>query len=165
MSNQMKEEDSLGKAFDLRLMKRLLKYAKPFAGVIALCVLLLMLITATELLRPKLIQIAIDDYIKGIDVPLIVYDQEPDYKNVEFDGKYYVRENIIKDKAAIDEKNVYQLIKYQDGYFMAHGRLNPNTGDITVTEEDNLYLIKSDKQSSIAQPLTKEQYLIFRKYN
>jgi ATP-binding cassette, subfamily B, multidrug efflux pump len=165
MSNQIKEEDSLGKAFDLRLMKRLLKYAKPFAGVIALCVLLLMLITATELLRPKLIQIAIDDYIKGIDVPLIAYNQEPDYKNVEFDGKYYVRENVIKDKTAIDEKNVYQLIKYQDGYFMVHGRLNAATEEITVTEEDNLYLVKSDKLSGIAQPLTKEQYLSFRKYD
>lgn len=42
MSNNVKEEDSLGKAFDLKLMKRLLRYAKPFAGVIALCVMLLM---------------------------------------------------------------------------------------------------------------------------
>ena len=165
MSNHIKEEDSLGKAFDLRLMKRLLKYAKPFAGVIVLCVMLLMLITATELLRPKLIQIAIDDYIKGIDIPLVVYNQEPPYKNVEFDGKYYVRENEIKDKAGIDEKNVYQLIKYQDSYYMYQGRLNANTEEITVTKKDNLYLIESDNLSSVVQSITKEQYLSFRKHD
>lgn len=165
MSNNLKEEDSLGKAFDLKLMKRLLKYAKPFAGVIALCVMLLMLITATELLRPKLIQVAIDDYIKGINVPLIVYNQEPPYKNVEFDGEYYVRENAIKDKTTIDENNVYQLIKYQDSYYMYHGRLNSNTEEITVTKKDNIYLIESDNLSGIAESITKEQYLSFRKHD
>lgn len=165
MSNNLKEEDSLGKAFDLRLMKRLLKYAKPFAGVIALCVMLLMLITATELLRPKLIQIAIDDYIKGVNIPLIVYNQEPPYKNVELDGKFYVRENAINDHSSIDEKSVYQLIKYQDNYYMLQGRLDANTEEIKVIKKDNIYLIESDSISSVVQPITKEQYLNFRKHD
>ncbi|MGB7603856.1 MAG: ABC transporter ATP-binding protein [Lutisporaceae bacterium] len=163
MSNHIKEEDALGKAFDLRLMKRLLKYAKPFTGIIALCVMLLMLITVTELLRPKLIQIAIDDYIKGINVPMIVYDQEPNYKNVEINGKYYVRENEIKDKTSIDEKNVYQLLKYQDSYYIYHGRLDANIENFTVTNKNNQYYVIQDSSSSIVQPLTKDQYLNFRK--
>ena len=163
MSNNVKEEDSLGKAFDLKLMKRLLRYAKPFAGVIALCVMLLMLITATELLRPKLIQVAIDDYIKGINIPMVSYNQEPAYKIVEFDGKYFVRENAIKDKTTIDDKNVYQLIKYQDNYYMVQGRLNVKNEDIIVTKKDNVYLIEGDHLSSVVRSISKEQYLSFRK--
>lgn len=165
MSNHLKEEDALGKAFDLRLMKRLLRYAKPFAAVIALCVMLLMLITATELLRPKLIQIAIDDYIKGVNIPMVAYNQEPNYKHVEQDGKYYVRETEIKDKATIDETKVYQLIKYQDGYYMYQGRLNANTKEIIVTKKDGVYLLESGNVSSVVQLISKEQYLSFRKYD
>lgn len=165
MSNHLKEEDALGKAFDIRLMKRLLKYAKPFTAVIALCVMLLMLITATELLRPKLIQIAIDDYIKGVNIPMVVYDQEPPYKYIKQDGLYYVRETEIKDKATVDEIKVYQIIKHQDGYYMVQGRLNVNTEEVTVTKKDNQYIVSSGNVSNIAQAITKEQYLNFRKYD
>lgn len=163
MSNNIKEEDALGKAFDLRLMKRLLKYAKPFMGKIALCIMLLMLITATELYRPKLIQVAIDDYIKGVNIPLVVYNQEPPYKNVEFQGKYYVRVNEIKDETSIDEENVYQILKYKDGYYIYHGRLDTNIESFTVDNKNNQYYIIQDGSSSIVQPITKDQYLSFRK--
>jgi ATP-binding cassette subfamily B protein/subfamily B ATP-binding cassette protein MsbA len=165
MSNHLKEEDALGKAFDLRLMKRLLKYAKPFAAVIALCVMLLMLITATELLRPKLIQVAIDDYIKGVNIPMVVYNQEPPYKHIQQDGKYYVRETEIKDKASIDESRIYQIIKYQDSYYMYHGRFKADTEDVVVIKKDNEYLVEAGSISSAVQLLTKEQYLNFRKYD
>ncbi len=62
MSN-FKEEDDLGKAFDIRLFKRLLKYVKPYMGLICLCFVLLFFITITDLARPYLIKIAIDDYM------------------------------------------------------------------------------------------------------
>lgn len=61
--NNFHEEEALGKAFDARLMKRLLKYAKPFAGLISICFVLLLLITLTDLARPYLMKVAIDDYI------------------------------------------------------------------------------------------------------
>lgn len=61
--NNFHEEEALGKAFDARLMKRLLKHAKPFAGLIAISFLLLFLITLTDLARPYLMKVAIDDYI------------------------------------------------------------------------------------------------------
>ncbi|HYE10679.1 MAG TPA: hypothetical protein VEF53_10920, partial [Patescibacteria group bacterium] len=154
MSNHMRDEDALGKAFDLRLMKRLLKYAKPFTAVIALCVMLLMLITATELLRPKLIQIAIDDYIKGVNVPLIAYDQKPPYKNVEFQGKYFVREKDITDKATIQEKSIYQIIDFNNNYFLYQGRLNVDSEEIEITKDDCTYYIMQDDFVDVVQPIT-----------
>lgn len=61
--NNFHEEETLGKAFDARLMRRLLKYAKPYIGLISACFLLLLLITFSDLARPYLMKIAIDDYI------------------------------------------------------------------------------------------------------
>lgn len=61
--NNFHEEEALSKAFDAKLMKRLLKYAKPYAGLIAICFLLLLLITVTDLARPYLIKVSIDNYI------------------------------------------------------------------------------------------------------
>lgn len=166
MSNHMKDEDALGKALDLKLMKRLLKYAKPFTAVIALCVVLLMLITATDLLRPKLMQIAIDDYIKGVNIPLIAFDQKPTFKNVELNGRYYVRETEleaqIQDKASMDENSVYQLIKHQGSYYIYQGRLNTDAEKISVTQKDGKYYIEQNHGAHVVQPLTKEQYLLFR---
>lgn len=61
--NSFHEEEVLGKAFDAYLMKRLLKYAKPYISLIFISFLLLILITLSDLARPYLMKIAIDDYI------------------------------------------------------------------------------------------------------
>jgi len=61
--NNLHEEEVLGKAFDAYLMKRLLKYAKPYISLIFISFLLLISITLSDLARPYLMKIAIDDYI------------------------------------------------------------------------------------------------------
>lgn len=58
-----RQEDITGKPFDARLMRRLFGYAWPYRGYIALSVLLLLLITVTDLVRPYLIKIAIDEHL------------------------------------------------------------------------------------------------------
>ncbi len=57
------EEEILGKAYDSKLMKRLLLYAKPYWKFFALAAILLMAITVTDLARPYLLKVAIDDYM------------------------------------------------------------------------------------------------------
>lgn len=162
MSNHMKDEDALGKAFDLRLMKRLLKYAKPFTGVIILCIALLMLITFTDLAGPYLIKIAIDDHIKGINSPMVMYESAPPYKYTELEGKYFVRENLIKDKTTIHENNIYQIIKYQNEYFLYPGRINADNQEIKVIQQNSGYAALIGGQEQIVRPLTRNQYLAFR---
>ena len=63
MSHNYHEEESLGKAYDSRLFKRLLKYLKPYQWQVALGILLLFLGTILELAGPYLIKIAIDKHI------------------------------------------------------------------------------------------------------
>jgi len=62
------EEEVLGKAYDSKLMKRLLKYAKPYWAYIMLCILLLLVITVADLARPYILEIAIDTHIKAGDL-------------------------------------------------------------------------------------------------
>jgi ATP-binding cassette subfamily B multidrug efflux pump len=152
MSNHLKEEDALGKALDIKLMKRLLKYAIPFKGIITLCIVLLLLITLTDLAGPYLIKVAIDDHIDGLSTPMVSFTQAPAYDSVAFQGSYYVRENLIKDQAAIGEDRYYQIIKQEGNYYLYHGRLSPDGERLQI----------DSKNSGSFQKLTKEEYQSFR---
>ncbi|MBE0644642.1 MAG: ABC transporter ATP-binding protein [Bacteroidetes bacterium] len=59
----MQEEEVLGKAYDGRLMKRLLGYARPYGPQVVGAILLTVFISALSPLRPYLTKIAVDDYI------------------------------------------------------------------------------------------------------
>jgi ATP-binding cassette subfamily B protein len=62
MSNVPQEEEALGKAYDSRLMRRLLRYMKPYRWRVALALALVTVVTPLELAPPKLFQVAIDRY-------------------------------------------------------------------------------------------------------
>ena len=71
-------DEILGKAYDARLMKRILRYLKPYWKSIALSLILLALYTGTLLLGPYLTKIAIDRYIAvgnmdGLQLMVIAY--------------------------------------------------------------------------------------------
>ncbi len=57
------EEDRLGKAYDLRLLRRLLPFLRPYRRLLALSVALVIGITLVELALPYFTKIAIDRYI------------------------------------------------------------------------------------------------------
>jgi len=59
----MHDEEILGKAYDARLMRRLLKYLKPYRRHVALGVLLAVVVSATEAVRPYFTKIAVDQDI------------------------------------------------------------------------------------------------------
>jgi ATP-binding cassette subfamily B protein len=57
------EDEILGKAYDSRLMKRLLSYLYPYRWMVLISVLILILGSLAELLLPYLTKVAIDRYI------------------------------------------------------------------------------------------------------
>jgi len=61
MSN-IHEEEALGKAYDSRLMRRLLGYMKPYRGSVALALGLVAIVTPLELAPPLFFLYAIDHY-------------------------------------------------------------------------------------------------------
>jgi ATP-binding cassette subfamily B protein len=61
------EDEVLGKAYDARLMKRLLKYLKPYSKWIILSIVLTVGVALLSTVRPYLTKIAVDDYIMNKD--------------------------------------------------------------------------------------------------
>jgi ATP-binding cassette subfamily B multidrug efflux pump len=61
--HDFREDEVLGKAYDSRLMKRLLKYVKPYWRQVAISVFLVIILAVLNPLRPYITKFAIDDYI------------------------------------------------------------------------------------------------------
>ncbi len=59
----MQEDEVLGKAYDARLMRRLIKYLRPYRWHVALGILMSLLISGMEAIRPYFTKIAVDQDI------------------------------------------------------------------------------------------------------
>jgi ATP-binding cassette, subfamily B, multidrug efflux pump len=57
------EEEALGKAYDSRLMRRLLEYMRPYKWRVILALTLTLAVTPLELAPPKLFQVSVDRYL------------------------------------------------------------------------------------------------------
>lgn len=64
----IREEEALGKAYDARLMRRLLSYLGPYRWHVLLAVLMLILASGLELVGPWLTKVAIDSAIPAGDL-------------------------------------------------------------------------------------------------
>jgi ATP-binding cassette subfamily B multidrug efflux pump len=56
----MQEEEVLGKAYDARLMRRMLRYLRPYSWYVALGIVLSITVSAMEAVRPYFTKIAVD---------------------------------------------------------------------------------------------------------
>lgn len=65
-------EEILGKAYDARLMKRLLRYLRPYWWQVAWAIVFLIVWSLLQIVGPWLTKIAVDQAIPGDDVPLLV---------------------------------------------------------------------------------------------
>ena len=65
---QLPDEEILGKAYDARLMARILRYLRPYWKLLAVAFIFLLLQTGTQLLGPYITKIAIDRYVLAKDV-------------------------------------------------------------------------------------------------
>jgi ATP-binding cassette, subfamily B, multidrug efflux pump len=62
------EDEILGKAYDARLMTRILRYLRPYWKLLAVSFTFILLHTGTQLLGPYITKIAIDRYIANQDI-------------------------------------------------------------------------------------------------
>jgi len=75
---QLPDEEILGKAYDARLMMRILRYLRPYWKLLAVAFCFLLLQTGTQLLGPYITKVAIDRYIAtrdihGLDLMALAY--------------------------------------------------------------------------------------------
>ncbi|MCL7968613.1 MAG: ABC transporter ATP-binding protein/permease [marine benthic group bacterium] len=67
----IREEEALGKAYDARLMRRLLSYLSPYRLQVAGAVLMLIAASGLELVGPWLTKIALDRAVPATDIDLL----------------------------------------------------------------------------------------------
>src|SRR5688500_16893912 len=62
------EEEVLGKAYDARLMRRLLTYLRPYSAQVAVAIAAIIGYSVLQLAPPYLTKVVIDDYIPARDL-------------------------------------------------------------------------------------------------
>lgn len=67
MAEAQKDDEILGKAYDAKLMKRLLQYVKPYKKYVIIAILMNIIVAALGPVRPYLTKIAFDENIKNND--------------------------------------------------------------------------------------------------
>ncbi len=134
------------KSFDIKLMKRLLGYARPYWKYLLLTIVLMTVVTGLELLRPYLIKVSIDDYISGDKA--LMYEFEagayPDIRSTSYKGKLYIREkDLLKEGVDIDASFNKKVLEKKDGS----------------------YLLLDPDNKALAENLSQEDYRNFRQYD
>lgn len=127
--DHFQEEQTLGKAYDGRLMRRLLKYAKPYWALITLCVVLLLVIAVTDLARPYLVKVAIDDHILGSDMSYVhIAEVMDDEELITIQGYSLRREKGVVDEPDQSGRLRFELVRKEGQQF-----LQSTTGDVVLT--------------------------------
>ncbi len=72
MDHSHYDDEVLGKAFDLRLMRRLMGFLVPYWRLFAVCVVLILLLTGIQLGLPYITKIAIDEFLTLPDAIVIL---------------------------------------------------------------------------------------------
>jgi ATP-binding cassette subfamily B protein/subfamily B ATP-binding cassette protein MsbA len=127
--DHFQEEQTLGKAYDGRLMRRLLKYAKPYWALITLCVVLLLVIAVTDLARPYLVKVAIDDHILGSDISYVhIAEVMDDEELITIQGYSLRREKGVVDEPDQSGRLRFELVRKEGQQF-----LQSTTGDVVLT--------------------------------
>jgi ATP-binding cassette subfamily B protein/subfamily B ATP-binding cassette protein MsbA len=144
------EDEVLGKAYDRKLMKRLLKYAWPYRWFLAGCIALLLLITGLDLLQPYLIKVAIDNHMNALTEPMVAFapGDEP-CPGIAFDEYVFVRERELTGKSAPDYESSSEPVKAR-----------------IEQEGDKYYLqIESPGDDILRRELTGDDLRVFREYD
>ena len=157
MAQNIHDEEILGKAYDSRLMKRLLKYALPYWKAFALSIVLLVFITGIDLARPYLIKIAIDDYI--FTSPMVAFDTPVDYNQVIiFKGKYFVKERYVSDDYPNNLR--YQIMTYEGQNYLVPSTFQRDTYQVEVRNGEVFFI--NDQGEYSGEILSQQEYVTFR---
>lgn len=73
MAEETRDDEILGKAYDSKLMRRLLVYVKPYRKYVIVAILLNIIVASLGPLRPFLTMIAIDKYVANKDYTGLLY--------------------------------------------------------------------------------------------
>lgn len=143
-----REEEIMGKAYDSRLMRRLMSYAKPYRKTFVLAIIVLMIIAGTDLVRPYLIKTAIDDHISGYNAPMARYEPNrvpaeiATNRRMEYDGYVYVRSKDLPEEHRSEA--LFQLLTLSGQYLLISGVLPADHGPIKLEATGSDLILLAD---------------------
>lgn len=118
-------------------MKRLLKYLKPHKLAMLLATVLVLLIIVVELYRPIIIGDAIDDYINGYYKPFTQTDPaDPNAVKLKDLCLARVTGDFSEEELLSAEPKYYQLLLFEDKYYMTAGLTAQETQALTDAEPE-----------------------------
>ncbi len=114
-------------------MKRLLSYLKPHKWTMAIVSVVVLLIIVVELYRPIIIGDAIDEYINGYYHPYV--ETTADANGAVQYGDVWLTRDFDSDQ---DYSQYYQIILYDDNYYMLSGLSYEETKALEAAGADEL---------------------------
>ncbi|WBW99553.1 ABC transporter ATP-binding protein [Oceanirhabdus sp. W0125-5] len=164
MQNNTNENlDQFNKKVDIKLIKRLMKFARKFYGLLGICILLVVLSTIVDLTRPYLMKVAIDDYINGQSKVMVISDNNVGDKGVYFKGKFYIRKDYIE-KADLDNYKESQLLNHEGKHYLVDGAIKSDekVKRIEDKNETSVAVIFENERTVNGILLNQEEYKKFR---
>lgn len=161
MNGQGKEEEVVGKAYDSKLMRRLLRYAKPYWAIFAAALAVLMVIAAADLVRPYVIKIAIDEYLTGYEHPMARFepDQVPpgvrEDNRMHYGGYVFVRSEQLP--AEMRHEAHYQMLTVSGKYVIIDAIPAPEHGPAELVETEEGPVLRIDSSDYTAQVVDKDE--------
>lgn len=163
MSYDIDKKIEENKKVDIKILKRLLKYARPYMIWMFICMILILAAAGTDLARPYLMKIAVDDYISGYKKALVKVESKDISKDVvKIQGQYFLRKEKLPEEEQANYTQNYQVLKSNGKYYLLEGVLK--TGDkIEILEENNSIVIKENEDTFNAIEINKDEYINYTK--
>ena len=140
-------------------MRRLLGYLKPHKWAMLAATVLVLFIIAVELYRPIIIGDAIDDYINGYYQPYVESSAgDSSYNGVKHERLYG---DLGESELSSDERKYYQLLLYDDEYYMAEGLTAAETVSLIEAEPETVKSFIDSRSTGV--PLEKDQLKALRR--
>ncbi|WP_274364610.1 ABC transporter ATP-binding protein [Paenibacillus thermotolerans] len=148
----MQDEERLAKTYDIRLIWRLLGFAKPHARILSVSFLLVLMITALDLSGPLIIKTAIDDHINGLRLEMVDTQGIRIPEGVpatEFQGKRLVRKRELEQAGAAGIANGLDayVIEAKDGAYMLRPSTSGDGEAVSLTKEEVSRFREQDVQA------------------
>jgi len=160
------EEEQNPKVYDIGLIKRLLSYARRYWLLFAVALVMLLGSSASQLVRPYLVKIAIDDYLNGYTKPMISCTKSTGGEEILFEGTYYVRVDTVP--SDIPDSRIFCIVNLDGEPYLVNGPVEQSSGTeasvIPSVEEKGLYnhIFTQDGRSYPARKLTPSELGVFR---
>jgi len=125
-----------------------------------------MLVTGTELARPYLLKLAIDDHITGYSEPMYLFDKEDaPMEGIVFNDKVFIRRDKLDTQQiqSYSSKDIKTLTKIGGDFYLLDGDVSlTESKELSAVKSGDKYIVSSESSTFDGVKLTDSEYKLFR---